>query len=248
MNLSGRQREMNWKRIYLLVFAMLILCSGGIVYGQDTTGATAVIKVRKADSKVISKLRKDKDYNYDKTKPSRFQTLGEKVKQWLWDLLLSFFSDHGAAPYIRIGLLVLIALFIIFKLLNTDITRLFYKNKGITDIVVNELQEDINTLDFDSLIEKYSGIKDYRMAVRYYYLKLLKSLNDKELISWRINKTNRDYLHELQSSPHYGAFGKLSFFYEYIWYGDFVVTTEQFDIISRQFTDLLKSLSHEEEN
>ena len=54
-------------------------------------------------------------------------------------------------------MIILISLFILIKLFNTGIGRLFYKNRSIEDIVVNEIQEDINSLDFDKLIEKYTS-------------------------------------------------------------------------------------------
>lgn len=214
----------------------------------DTQPAKAAVSVRKADAASLKKLRNSKDYNYEVTKPDRLLTWWEKVKQWFWDLLLAFFSDSGPAPFIRIALIVIIALFIILKLLNTNISRLFYKNKNISDIAVNEIQEDINTLDFDKLIEQYTSQHDYRMAVRYYYLRLLKTLNNKGLISWRINKTNRDYILELTSSPLYGSFDKLSSFYEYVWYGDFVLAPDQFVFIRDQFTNVTNTLSNEEKD
>jgi hypothetical protein len=171
-----------------------------------------------------------------------------KIKNWFWNLFLAFFDNKGAAAFIRIGLIVLIAIFIIFKLLNTDIIRLFYKNRKIEELIVNEIQEDINSLDFERLIEKCILQQDYRTAVRYYYLNLLKTLNSKGMIVWRINKTNSDYMYELAGSPLYDAFGKLSSFYEYIWYGDFMINSVQFSFIREQFIDVSTTLQGDEKN
>lgn len=145
-------------------------------------------------------------------------------------------------------MIILISLFILIKLFNTGIGRLFYKNRSIEDIVVNEIQEDINSLDFDKLIEKYTSLMDYRMAVRYFYLRLLKTLNNKGMIAWRINKTNRDYMTELAGSRLTGSFDMLSSFYEYTWYGDFNLTPEQFGFIRERFTEVTATLKDEEKN
>jgi len=208
----------------------------------------AVVSVRKADSIALNKLRNDKNYNYEVVKPGQLLTWWQKLKLWLLDKILALFDDKGVAPYIRTGLIVLIAVFIIIKLLNADISRLFYKNRQVEELIINEIQEDINSLDFDRLIEKYTLQQDYRMVVRYYYLKLLKNLNSKGMIAWRINKTNRDYVYELEGSPLYGSFDKLSSFYEYIWYGDFLISSDQFGYIREQFIDVSTRLNVEEKN
>ena len=42
--------------------------------------------------------------------------------------------------------------------------------------------------------------KDYKLAVRYLFLKSLKLLSEKEIIELRNNKTNHQYLSEIKNS------------------------------------------------
>lgn len=244
--------SLNFISCQVLIYTLIWLFTGLGLHLQAATlnvnSTKAVVSVRNADSSALKKLRNDKNYNYEVVKPGQLLTWWQKLKQWLLDKILALFDDKGAAPYIRTGLIVLIAVFIIIKLLNADISRLFYKNRQFEGLIVNEIREDINSLDFDLLIEKYTVQHDYRMAVRYYYLKLLKNLNSNGMIAWRINKTNRDYVYELEGSQLYGSFDKLSSFYEYIWYGDFKVTSDQFGFICEQFIDISTRLSDEEKN
>ena len=69
------------------------------------------------------------------------------------------------------------------------------------------------------------------------YLKLLKTLTDNEIIEWKINKTNRDYRREIRKSKYSKKFYKLTFTYEYTWYGEFDINKIQFDKIHIDFNN-----------
>ena len=70
------------------------------------------------------------------------------------------------------------------------------------------------------------------------FLKLLKELTDKNLISWKIDKTNSDYSIELSNSKYSKQFKELAFLYEYIWYGDFPVDDTNFKSTISKFNEL----------
>ncbi|WP_264560650.1 hypothetical protein [Flavobacterium sp. N501239] len=100
------------------------------------------------------------------------------------------------------------------------------KNKKIT---VSELvEENIHSINFNEIIKKSKQEKDYRLTIRYYYLWLLKSYSDKELIEWDIEKTNSDYLSELKSQNTKENFKYLSYIYDYSWYGEFEINEPDF--------------------
>jgi hypothetical protein len=62
---------------------------------------------------------------------------------------------------------------------------------------------DIAELDTEDLIQKAHNARDYKLAIRLYFLDLLKKLNENGKIAWTKDKTNRDYLSELFSKQYY---------------------------------------------
>ncbi|HBY68162.1 MAG TPA: DUF4129 domain-containing protein, partial [Flavobacteriaceae bacterium] len=85
-------------------------------------------------------------------------------------------------------------------------------------------EEIIRSKNIRELIEKALQNKEYRLAVRYYYLLILKKLTDAELIDYEFDKTNTDYIAEITSDTVILPFKKATNLYDYIWYGNFTVT------------------------
>lgn len=91
--------------------------------------------------------------------------------------------------------------------------------------------EDIRELEIEKLLREVMASGNYRLAIRIYFLGLLKKLDENNFITWKKDKTNRDYLSELFSKGHFFEEIKgLTSAYEQVWYGDHnfpVATYEQ---------------------
>jgi hypothetical protein len=103
--------------------------------------------------------------------------------------------------------------------------------------------ENIEELDINTLLQKALKEGNLRLAVRLYYLALLKKLNASGLIVWQREKTNRDYLSELFSGEHFQDVKLLTLAYEKIWYGEHSLTKEMFDRLSTDFESLNQKLN-----
>ncbi len=97
------------------------------------------------------------------------------------------------------------------------------------------LEEDLTSVDFDADIAAAAARGDYRRAVRLFYLKALRELADRNLIVWRREKTNHDYVAELRRSPLRRPFSELTYLFEHIWYGAFPVDEAAFGRMRRAF-------------
>lgn len=87
--------------------------------------------------------------------------------------------------------------------------------------------ENIEDLDVDNLLKKALAEGNYRLAIRLYYLALLKTLHEKQLIRWEKDKTNKEYLSELiERDDLYNEVKTLTLTYEKIWYGDYIIGNE----------------------
>lgn len=96
--------------------------------------------------------------------------------------------------------------------------------------------ENIEALDVDSLLRETLAAGNLKLAVRLYYLGLLKKLNEVGSIVWKRDKTNHDYLAELFSQNYFFEEIKiLTLAYEEVWYGDHTITRERFDQLSLNF-------------
>jgi hypothetical protein len=77
------------------------------------------------------------------------------------------------------------------------------------------------------------------LATRYYYLWLLKTLSDRNIIEWDIEKTNGDYLNEISNLELKNEFQFLSYVYEYSWYGEFNLNETDFEKTEIAFLKLI---------
>ena len=100
------------------------------------------------------------------------------------------------------------------------------------------MPEDIFAINYQKEIDKAAANGNFRLAVRLLYLRLLKNLSDKNIIHYKQDKTNFDYLLQLHPTPYYKQFFRLTRHYEYSWYGHFDVAEETFSIIRGDFDQL----------
>jgi hypothetical protein len=106
-----------------------------------------------------------------------------------------------------------------------------------------ELTEDediIQNQDIQQLIDQALQHKNYRLAIRYYYLFVLKKLSDAELIEWEAQKTNTDYSKELTDDTVQYQFKAITRLYDFIWYGNFEVNETLYQKAEKEF----KSITH----
>jgi hypothetical protein len=106
--------------------------------------------------------------------------------------------------------------------------------------------ENIEEFDIDSLLKNALAEHNYRMAVRLYYLGLLKKLNELGIIVWKKDKTNRDYLSELFARDYlYDDVRKLTVAYEQVWYGEHTPSDEKFQGLLANFENVNEKLNRE---
>lgn len=106
--------------------------------------------------------------------------------------------------------------------------------------------EDIAELDIDQLLDQAIRDGNHKLAVRLYYLGLLKKLNEKGAIVWKKDKTNRDYLTELFSANiFFDDVRRLTLSYESVWYGDHDLKSETFQSLTAQFENIYGKINTE---
>ncbi len=227
---------------------ILVLLHGNVCIAQDAktdsatvidtaTNTVDIISNRAVPDSVHHAYQKDKTFAYAND-PSYWAK--EEVKPEN-----SFFNFRWAGTkWFRTLLFVLLTstlLFALYKILVENKLNLFYSISRKNEIK----QGDENGVTDENLEEKisefiYTG--NFRSALRYMYLKALKTLGDKGLIQFNAQGTNHEYVDQLINHPQQKNFRLLTYAYEYVWYGGFDIRREQFESLQYQFENFYKSI------
>lgn len=125
-------------------------------------------------------------------------------------------------------------IFILFRLLAGS-NNLFSRNKSLLPDDANEVPEESIKASPIALAQQAAATGNFRLAVRYQYLYILQRMGEKRLVQLLPQKTNDQYLDEVRNLPLKNEFATLTLQYEYIWYGEFAITHEQYDTIAGGF-------------
>ncbi|WP_299892110.1 DUF4129 domain-containing protein [uncultured Lacinutrix sp.] len=192
----------------------------------------------------------DSDFIYERTKQSSgwWTRFKESISNFFRDLFN--FKNAGQASNFTDTLLkiagiivILLVIFFIFKaIVNKEGNWVFGKSSDKKIIPVTDIESNIHTTDFKTLIQQAEADNNFRLAVRYYYLWLLKYLTQNEIIEYDVEKTNSDYQNEISSKDINKQFAYTSYLYNYIWYGEFNINDKEFDKAKHAFLTFINSL------
>ena len=237
--------------LFTMVFVFVLSCFSTFADIKKSTPKleplaqdSSKITVRKPLESKMTVLRKSKDYQYTIQESQVIDTWWKRLLRRFFNWFNSLFTGVGNPTFWKTAAYVFIASVVVYvtlKLMGVDFSGL-YRRKNNNEIPYETLGENIHAIDFADSIAEAIAQKDYRLAVRLYYLKALKELTDREMIDWRINKTNRSYVYELNSPTLRPDFERITLQFEYAWYGDFPVDETQFLNIKNQFLTFSNSV------
>jgi len=175
---------------------------------------------------------KDASFIYEFKTPEK--NAWDRFKEWLYDLFKDFFNladkskslDHiDSVIKILAGLLIIFVIYMIVKaILNKEGSWIFSRNTQTKIVENSDIEKNIHLVDFKKMISSAISNEDKRLAIRYYYLWLLKKMSDADIIEWHPEKTNTEYSYEIKNAVMKENFNYLSYLYNYIWYGEFEIT------------------------
>ena len=176
----------------------------------------------------------------------------EQFKQWVIDWLERIFKakDENAASrwfdhlinIISVLLIIIVVYFIVKAILNNEGSWIFGRSSKEEIINHINVEEKIHQADFQELIRSSKTKKDYRLTIRYYYLWVLRTLSDRKIVNWDINKTNSDYQYEIRDLELRKQLGFNCYLYDYIWYGEFDLDEQSFRQAETKFKETLANI------
>lgn len=216
---------------------------------SDIMVDTSTVKKRSFSSDLKEKYN-DKEFVYEeelkeKTGWTRFT---EWLSYWM-GRIFSFGSDNASMSVVEIIVKILavgVVLFVIYlivkAIMNDEGQWIFGRSSDKKVIHYDEIEKNLQLVDFEKLIREALRSGENRLAIRYHYLWLLKKMAAREIIEWDVEKTNSDYLYEIKNVKLKEDFAYLSYLYNNIWYGEFDLEEETSEKAIKAFQKTIQTL------
>ncbi len=206
---------------------------------------------RESNANIKSRYSGDA-FSYTETKEDIALNAWQRFKLWLAEKIGELFGMHSPSGSMEvveflfkiIGILLII--FVIYKIvmayMNKNGNWIFGRKSDTHNINMTAIEDSIHQENFETLIKEATQKKEYRLAIRYYYLFALKHLSEKGIIAWDYEKTNYDYYQEIKNKKLKDQFQYISYIYNYCWYGEFNIDVNEFETGQKAFQKLIKSV------
>ncbi|HAI36751.1 MAG TPA: hypothetical protein DCM40_00695 [Maribacter sp.] len=142
--------------------------------------------------------------------------------------------------YLIYLLLGILAIYLLVKFLIKENFSAIFQKKAETINDINLTEEHIEGVDIGNLLNEALANKDYRLAVRYQFLLSLQKLSKKDIIDWHFDKTNTDYVNEIQQPQLKQGFKRIAYLYDYIWYGEQDIDNDRYTVSVLDFEAINK--------
>lgn len=169
--------------------------------------------------------------------------LEETVQDWF-----DFDSRQSASNFlgemtnlVYVLIIIVVVFFIVRAIMNGEGRWVFGKRSDKKIVNHEDVETNIHIVNFKKLIAQAVTNNDYRLAVRYQYLDMLKKLSAAEIISYDPEKTNLEYTYEIKNDSMREQFQYTSYLYNYVWYGEFIIDKEQYEQAAESFNLILKN-------
>lgn len=192
---------------------------------------------RKFDEAKWEKIVKDIDYSDERR---LIENVPAKPRSWK----LSEFNINPLIAKSIIFTLVIGALgFLLFKIFGKNI---FKKNPGLkAENLFSEegINEETPVDGLEKLLNQVLSKKMFREAIRIYYLMIIRGLSERNLILWKKDKSNREYLFEMRAHPSFASFKEATFIFETAWYRNVSISDNDFISVKPKFENLILSIT-----
>ncbi len=180
------------------------------------------------DEDRLKELRTNEDYDYTENKVS--DNWWNEFKEWLWIKLQKLLGDDVGTDSILFKILKLLpyiipaiaVVIIVWYIIKTNPGSQVMRQHNKSKVILTEEEELLMERDLDRLADEAIANKELRVAVRYLYLSCIKRLDMKRIIRYANEKTNYEYVKEIQFVEVAKQFKNLTLAYEQIWYGQMV--------------------------
>ncbi|MDN5204749.1 hypothetical protein QQ008_25385 [Fulvivirgaceae bacterium BMA10] len=208
---------------------------------QNEQAKNIAPELRKFDKKDWNKLKQENELDQIKDK------IKQENKQQANNLSFNMPLFSSAGPVFKIIMYVVfiaILVFIISKLFNFNAFSRSNTKLKKQEYTIEDLEDHLHESDLDRFLREALENNDLRLALRIYYLMIIKELSQLNWILWKKDKTNNEYVYEMRNKEGADTFEHLTLTFERVWYGDLEVNQSFFDSTSikfKNFIDLIRN-------
>lgn len=102
-----------------------------------------------------------------------------------------------------------------------------------------EMPTNVDDVDYIAKIHEAEDKKNYRLALRFGYLQILKSLSQQSLIKYEKGKPNATYVYEIKNHKWGETFKEITRSFDYVWYGNYPIDGTEYFRLKDKFNALL---------
>lgn len=196
------------------------------------------------DREKLASYKEQPEFDYtEEVAQENWWTKFKRYLQLQWQKFLNWlFGDHEPGNFV-LFLLEILPYLILAGILGFAVWLFIKLNPGgsfLSDpkagsVFLNEEEEIVQSRDIKKLIDEAVAAENYRLAVRYQYLFILQQLSQAGYIDYQFPKTDEEYLAEIEKEPLRIQFQKITRIYDFIWYGSFEVTAENYPKAKKEF-------------
>ena len=216
---------MEWrKNSFFIVFILLLL------------GPCRAFAEGPIDENEWEELRKE--LSYEEKQPEEKQT--DSVSPFLYGFLATLFSS-GIMVFGSILVLALIGFLVYILIKHSKGASFRMSSKSAEEIKPVEPDSQSSFEDLWKAFNKAKSQGNYRECIRLIHQICIKNLSEAGLLQLHPDKTNWEYVSDLNSPVLANDFSKLTAEHELIWYGDSHLDEKGFIKLETEFNDFLKS-------
>ncbi|MCU7548944.1 DUF4129 domain-containing protein [Chitinophagaceae bacterium LB-8] len=211
----------------------VVTASDDTTFYFDNISVAPYIHLRSVPDSLVNTLKNNPDFWYANTAPVKMKKTEAKEQP---SEGISFYRQPWFKTMLWIFIIGTFVAVLIWYLEVSNV-RLFRKSAISISNASKEVEtNDIYSINYDTDIKNALNTNNYRLAIRLLYLQTLKLMADKDIIQYKAEKTNSDYLWQLQGTAFYKDFFRLTRDFDYTWYGKFDISAEAFQTILKDFT------------
>ena len=226
-----------------MLWFLTFLCQSSIalpVLKKDSSQ----VEVRTIPIKTLDGYKADKNFQYQQQVPEGM-SVWDRFWRWFWQKVGALMEISGVKTGLKVFMYVapvVIFIFAILRFMGMEKVMLWVSGNKSSNPAFDIHEEDIYGIDFNEVIAGAIAEGRYRDAIRWHYLKVLRTLSDLGRINWNKHKTNYDFAHDLADTPLVNGFTDITRLYEYAWYGEFQVSEQEYDQVKDHFLQFEKQI------
>jgi hypothetical protein len=177
------------------------------------------------------------DYLYVRGEPefSLLEQLWRLFMEWLRDVYVEPSGIQAFAYYVVIIVVIAGGVYLLYKYGFVLPGQGRGRRVGI-EYGIEELEDAKN---YERLVGEAVSKAQYADAIRYLYLQVLAEAQEAQLVVWRPDKTDAEYLAEFRASNAEGLFRQCIRWFHRSWYGKELVVATSYQMAESEFRTLL---------